>query len=47
MVPDGASLESVIADIGAPIEAKKIGKTKPGPGNITVLAAPGGGSDTV
>lgn len=47
VVPSGARLESVVADIGAPVEAKKIGETKPGPGNITVLTAPGGGPDTV
>ncbi|MEX3610998.1 sugar phosphate nucleotidyltransferase [Rothia sp. LK2588] len=36
-VPAGADLESVIADIAAEIPARKVGATKPGPGNITVL----------
>lgn len=38
-VPAGAHLESVIADHGAHIPAERIGETKPGPGNITVLVA--------
>lgn len=37
VVPAGARLESVIADVGAEIPAEPIGETKPGPGNITVL----------
>lgn len=44
-VPAGADLESVIADHGAEIPAETVGRTKPGPGNITVLvdeSAPGG-----
>lgn len=39
VVPAGARLESVIADRGAVIPAEKVGETKPGPGNITVLAS--------
>ncbi|QGU05640.1 glucose-1-phosphate adenylyltransferase family protein [Corynebacterium comes] len=37
VVPTGAHLESVIADHGVTIPAGHIGKTKPGPGNITVI----------
>lgn len=37
-VPAGAELESVIADVAAEIPPGKTGETKPGPGNITVLA---------
>ncbi|MCB4207389.1 glucose-1-phosphate adenylyltransferase family protein [Arthrobacter sp. UM1] len=37
VVPAGAELESVIADVGAEIPAERVGRTKPGPGNITVL----------
>ena len=37
VVPAGARLESVIADVGAEIPAEPVGETKPGPGNITVL----------
>ncbi|MDO5512213.1 glucose-1-phosphate adenylyltransferase family protein [Corynebacterium sp.] len=36
-VPAGAHLESVIADHGAVIPTGTTGRTKPGPGNITVL----------
>lgn len=36
-VPAGAHLESVIADHGAVIPTGRTGRTKPGPGNITVL----------
>ncbi|MCP3425482.1 sugar phosphate nucleotidyltransferase [Rothia sp. AR01] len=45
-VPSGAVLESVIADVGAPVPEGRTGRTRPGPGNITVLAATGGGADT-
>lgn len=38
-VPAGAHLESVIADHGATIPAERVGETKPGPGNITVLVS--------
>lgn len=37
VVPAGAHLDAVIADVGAHIPAGRIGETKPGPGNITVL----------
>ncbi len=37
VVPAGAELESVIADVAAHIPSGKTGQTKPGPGNITVL----------
>lgn len=37
VVPAGAELESVIADVGAEIPTGRSGRTKPGPGNITVL----------
>ncbi|HHU67497.1 sugar phosphate nucleotidyltransferase [Corynebacterium sp.] len=43
-VPAGAHLESVIADHGATIPTGRTGRTKPGPGNITVLV-PGGTTD--
>lgn len=50
-VPAGAHLESVIADVAAPIPSGVTGATKPGPGNITVLTAPDatrhGNSDTL
>ena len=36
-VPAGAHLESVVADHDVHIPATRIGQTKPGPGNITVL----------
>ena len=45
-VPAGAVLESVIADVGASVEPGRTGRTRPGPGNITVLAAPEDGPDT-
>lgn len=44
VVPAGAHLESVIADTGAEVKPGRTGVTKPGPGNITVLTAAGGGS---
>ncbi|MCS5479733.1 sugar phosphate nucleotidyltransferase [Corynebacterium sp. YIM 101645] len=37
VVPAGAHLESVIADHGVTIPTGRVGRTKPGPGNITVL----------
>lgn len=37
VVPAGADLESVIADVAAEVPAAKVGETKPGPGNLTVL----------
>lgn len=42
-VKKGAVLESVIADIGADFEDGRVGETKPGPGNITIVqpASPG------
>ncbi|MFB0834969.1 glucose-1-phosphate adenylyltransferase family protein [Arthrobacter halodurans] len=37
-VPAGARLESVVADVGARFDAgARVGRTKPGPGNITVV----------
>lgn len=39
VVPAGATLDSVIADRGAVVPAEQVGETKPGPGNITVLAS--------
>jgi glucose-1-phosphate adenylyltransferase len=42
-VAKGAELESVIGDIGADFAAGKIGKTKPGPGNITIVQPPSPG----
>ncbi|SIJ98524.1 Probable glucose-1-phosphate adenylyltransferase [Mycobacteroides abscessus subsp. abscessus] len=44
-VPAGAVLESVIADVFAEIPAGQTGKTKPGPGNITVLVPSQRGAD--
>jgi glucose-1-phosphate adenylyltransferase len=37
VVPAGAHLDAVIADVGAHIPAGRTGQTRPGPGNITVL----------
>lgn len=37
-IPSGAHLESVIVADGAAVQPEKIGETKPGPGNITVVA---------
>ncbi|GAA1348178.1 glucose-1-phosphate adenylyltransferase family protein [Falsarthrobacter nasiphocae] len=37
VVPTGASLDAVVADLGADIPASAVGESKPGPGNITVL----------
>jgi glucose-1-phosphate adenylyltransferase len=45
-VPSGAVLESVIADVGAEIPAGRSGRTKPGPGNITVLVPADRGPDS-
>ncbi|MDY6051765.1 MAG: sugar phosphate nucleotidyltransferase [Rothia sp. (in: high G+C Gram-positive bacteria)] len=39
VVPAGAHLQSVIVDVGVSVPAEKVGQTKPGPGNITVLAS--------
>ncbi|WP_233126051.1 hypothetical protein [Rothia sp. ND6WE1A] len=44
-VPAGAVLESVIADVFAEIPVGQTGKTKPGPGNITVLVPSQRGAD--
>lgn len=44
VVPAGAHLESVIADHGVTIPAQRVGETRPGPGNITVLVD-GDGND--
>lgn len=46
VVPAGAVLESVVADVGARIPRGRTGRTKPGPGNITVLES-GSGQHTV
>ena len=45
-VPAGAVLESVIADVGAEIPVGRSGRTKPGPGNITVLVPADRGPDS-
>lgn len=45
-VPSGAVLESVIADVGAEIPTGRSGRTKPGPGNITVLVPADRGPDS-
>lgn len=45
-VPAGAALESVIADVGAEIPVGRSGRTKPGPGNITVLVPADRGPDS-
>ncbi|XNZ00351.1 glucose-1-phosphate adenylyltransferase family protein [Micrococcus luteus] len=37
VVPAGAHLDAVIADVGAHVPTGRTGQTKPGPGNITVL----------
>lgn len=37
LIPAGAHLESTIVDVAATVPAEKIGETKPGPGNITIL----------
>lgn len=37
VVPAGAHLESVIADHGVIIPSGRVGETRPGPGNITVI----------
>lgn len=45
VVPAGAHLQSVIVDVGASVPAEAVGQTKPGPGNITVLAHAGSGQN--
>ncbi len=45
-VPAGAVLESVIADVGAEIPTGRSGRTKPRPGDITVLVPADRGADT-
>ncbi|SQG63348.1 ADP-glucose pyrophosphorylase [Corynebacterium renale] len=40
-VPAGAHLESVIVAEGAAVPAERIGETKPGPGNLTILSGDG------
>ncbi|MGC5049231.1 glucose-1-phosphate adenylyltransferase family protein [Micrococcus porci] len=37
IVPRGARLDAVIADVGAHIPAEAVGRSRPGPGNLTVL----------
>lgn len=43
VVPAGAHLQSVIVDVGASVPAEAVGQTKPGPGNITVIASTASG----
>lgn len=43
VIPAGAHLRSVIVDVGASVPAQELGQTKPGPGNITVIASTASG----